>query len=902
MQNNRVIFVSQYKSNQRGMKYSMLSKMNFNSLLLSFLALFLCADFSHTQLRLTSPNGGEIWRSGGKYNITWINSLGNVTMEYSTNGGTTWSNIGTSNTGTYLWTVPNVKTISARVRIVDQLMSRDTSDGNFRIIITNFPDSTIKILPLGNSITFDQMRAEFRFAQDKISYRLFLWDSLRRYDFNTDFIGHASAGYYQFPDPENNGIPGIRDDQVYNLLQTGYDPLNEIQLTPGNYLNFYSPHIILLHIGTNGITDPGGTDSLDVRNILDLIKAYNPNIWVLVAQIIDRVPNIPEVTIFNNNIKTMVQNRIARGDNLFLLDMRSALNYVIDTTPPYADGDMFDDSHPNDSGKVKMANVWFQTLKWLLPNSTAQVPSFVSTPDTFAYVGLPYKYNANANGVGSPLYSLEGSLPPGMTVNSINSKTGIIDWVPTLTGNFSVKIKAVNSAGSAFQEFTINVIDRPQLIDNVVSYWKLDDSTANQYYEDLPGINNAIPINFPTSVSGLSGKCLSFNGFNGLDVVDDSSLYFASNESWTIETWVKTTKVGQQAFLGKRGGPSYFLVDQNSFNLARFTIQDSLGDVTSVTGSGLNDGNWHHIAAVVDRVENKLKVFVDGLESSTPKNFHSSGFFSHFPLRVGYHKNSQFFDGSLDEIAIYNRRMQSKEIARHYISGLARKGYSDDYVLVNAKLILQGAYNLATGRMDTTLRTNSYIPKNSHPYNNSSVNYNGLERVIFYPDSIVDWVAVELRDSANPSLVVGRRAAFVKKSGLLVEIDPIKAGASEIIFPDVSPGSYYIVIRHRNHLAIMSSQTVQLSKSSTLYDFTVSQSRAYTTGPDPMVLLSGSKYAMIAGDCDGSGFIDVDDFTGVDNGRFQSGYKNADSNMNGFIDSDDFIFPENNRFKRTQVP
>ena len=874
--------------------------MRFIGYILS-ISLFIC-NFGLAAIILTSPNGGEVWRNGTQQNITWINSIGNVTAEYTTNNGVNWINIGTSNTGSFLWTVPNVSAPSARVRVTDQIFSRDTSNASFRIINYSFTNSPIKILPIGNSITFDSFGAEFRFAQNKISYRAFLWDSLRSNNYKIDFIGHKLGGYYQFPDPENNGVPSIRDDQMYNLLATGLDPVNNIQITPGNYLDVYTPNVIILHIGTNGITDPGGTDATDVANILDLIKNYNPNIWVLVSMIIDRVPNIPQVTTFNNNIRNLVQSRITNGDNLFLLDMRSALTYVIDNTPPYTSGDMYDDSHPNDSGKVKMANVCYQTLKLLLPSSSPQAPQFTSIPETKAYLGLPYKYMAYATGVSVPNYLLDGPLPPGMTTSSINTKTGIIDWLPNSLGTYPLTIKATNPTGSVFQNFNITVQSPPDLTDNMISYWKLDETDSAKYYEDLTGINNANPLNIPSSNSGIVGRALNFNGLNGLDVFDDSSLYFYPGESFTIELWMKTLNSGQQYLLGKRGGPTYFLLEQNSFNQAKFTIQDSIEGITTVTGSGLNDGNWHHVTAVVDRPGNSLRIYVDGILSSAPKTFHSSGFFSYAPLTIGYFKNSFFYKGSLDEIAIYNRPLQSSEIIRHYISGLAREGYTKNFVLVKAKAFLQGPFNSTTGLMDTTLKINNFIPKNTQPYSNGPWNYEGLERVIFYPDSVVDWVLVELRDATNPATVVGRRAAFIKKNGNLVEIDPLKTGYTDIIFPDVSPGNYYIVIKHRNHLAIMSSTTIALSTTSSFYDFTTSQSKAYTTGPNPMVNLSAGKFGMIAGDCDGNGFIDIDDFTGIDNGKFQSGYKNSDSNMSGIIDVDDFTFPDNNRFNGTQVP
>ena len=867
------------------------------------------------QITLTKPNGGEIWRSGSQDTIKWTNSVGNVTIEYSTNNGVSWSSVGNSGSSSFLWTIPNVSTPFALIKITDETPSFDSSNDVFRIINPNITSSPVKILPVGNSITFDSFRKEFRFTQDKISYRGILWDSLRSNNYNFDFIGHRLGGYYEFPDAENNGIPAITDDQVDYLLRNGKDKVNDIQVTPGNYLSVYTPDIVLLHIGINGITGYNGTSSVDVENILQWIKEYNPNIWVIVALIIDQFPNISQVTTFNNNVSNMVNARIDQGDNLLLVDMQSALNYNIDTTFAFTDGDMYDDTHPNDAGKLKMANVWFPALELILSNTSAQAPtSFTSTPKLDAYLGLPYKYNADANGIGAPNYSLEGTVPAGMT---INSKTGIIDWNPTALGNFSVDIKAENSSGFTNQNFVVTVTQPPSIINNMVSYWQFEDSGSPAAFEDLPGINDAIPIDTPSIVTGIVGNALDFDGSNKLDVLDDSSLYFRPGEGLSIEMWLKSNQTGPQIFLGKRGGGySYYYLGTNSLNQIYFEIRDSLDHIKSKTGSALkvlNDGNWHHIAGVIDRAiypplnKNRQRVYVDGIGASDEETFDLSGFFNYDPLTIGYYKNTFFYDGLLDEVAIYNRRVLGTEIARHYISGLARKGYTDNYVLVKAKALLQGPYIAATGKMDTSLNYNNYIPTSVHPYTGAPWNYNGMERLVSVPDSVVDWVLVELRDATNPAVVVAKRAALLRNDGSIIDILPYTIlGPSDVIFTGVSPGNYYIAIKHRNHLAIMSRLTVALSNSASLYDFTDSQTKASTTGPDPMADLGGGKFGMFAGDANADGSPDAFDdnlYWRPANGQPYSYSNGADYDLDGGVDAfDSNLFWRPNNGKSTQVP
>ena len=71
---------------------------------------------------VTSPNGGETWYAGESRSITWQSSSffsSTVNIEYSLNGGTTWNTIANNqtNNGSYSWTVPNVNSASALVKI-----------------------------------------------------------------------------------------------------------------------------------------------------------------------------------------------------------------------------------------------------------------------------------------------------------------------------------------------------------------------------------------------------------------------------------------------------------------------------------------------------------------------------------------------------------------------------------------------------------------------------------------------------------------------------------------------------------------------------------------------------------------------------------------------------------------
>jgi len=102
-------------------------------------------------ITITSPNGAEQLPIGTFYNITW-NTLGhgdgavrdNLTIQYSSNGGTSWTTIATGvitssidHTGSYAWQIPDTVSNACLIKIFDpsRPATADQSDANFRIVL-----------------------------------------------------------------------------------------------------------------------------------------------------------------------------------------------------------------------------------------------------------------------------------------------------------------------------------------------------------------------------------------------------------------------------------------------------------------------------------------------------------------------------------------------------------------------------------------------------------------------------------------------------------------------------------------------------------------------------------------------------------------------------------------------
>ncbi|MEM9991394.1 MAG: S8 family serine peptidase, partial [Bacteroidota bacterium] len=125
-------------------------------------------------------------------------------------------------------------------------------------------------------------------------------------------------------------------------------------------------------------------------------------------------------------------------------------------------------------------------------------------------------------------------------------------------------------------------------------------------------------------------------------------------------------------------------------------------------------------------------------------------------------------------------------------------------VRVQPKVYLQGPLQVTPPTyMDNQLFNNGILPY-QNPYNSG-----GDER--YFPIAgveVVDWVLVELRHKLDESQIVAQRSAILLSSGDVVDMD----GFSPVAFGEVPEDDYFVAIRHRNHLGVLSANTYFLSK------------------------------------------------------------------------------------------
>ncbi|MBN1416061.1 MAG: hypothetical protein JW973_13250, partial [Bacteroidales bacterium] len=262
------------------------------------------------------------------------------------------------------------------------------------IMAQAYPQAPLKIMPLGNSITFDDYTGDTRDTSERISYRCKLYQDLLSAGYDFDFVGSENSGASCLPTTptdytDHAGFPGITTKQLLLLLQTGLDyrsgsPVCVLPACNQNYLEYYNPDVVILHIGTNNLSnnDSALSFAADVEEILDLVDVYELTsgkiVPVFLARIINRAGTDPSgnhapTSYYNTLLDALVASRT--NDSIVLVNMETGAG--IDYRYQADGGDMIDLYHPAASGYVKMAASCYTAME----NYNFSIPLLSDIPD-----------------------------------------------------------------------------------------------------------------------------------------------------------------------------------------------------------------------------------------------------------------------------------------------------------------------------------------------------------------------------------------------------------------------------------------------------------------------------------------------------------------------------------------
>ncbi len=226
----------------------------------------------------------------------------------------------------------------------------------------------------------------------------------------------------------------------------------------------------------------------------------------------------------------------------------------------------------------------------------------------------------------------------------------------------------------------------PELLNGLQAYYALEDDAANTHVEDSHTNDVHGTANKNTDLlntAGKIGKAFDFDG--SADFVKTAVPVITNNFPVTITAWFKADAITAEDIVSfgddASNNPFYRL------GVRDFDAGDGLGKIkrimfyvrdgnTSVqraiySKTVVATGKWYHVAVTMEAAKTQ-RIWIDGEEVDISINIDTGTMPATYPYthvaigalhRIG---PSNYFDGIIDEVAIYSRALSDAEIKQHF--------------------------------------------------------------------------------------------------------------------------------------------------------------------------------------------------------------------------------------------
>jgi hypothetical protein len=342
-------------------------------------------------------------------------------------------------------------------------------------------------------------------------------------------------------------------------------------------------------------------------------------------------------------------------------------------TPTIADGEVF-------VGGSGFVNVYGLLAP---PTSPPAAPSNLTAAALSATsVQLQWVNNAN-NQAG---FKIERSNDNGNSYTQIGmagaSALSYVDMTASASTTYLYRIRATNAIGDSAYAGPVSVTT--PAVTGAIDVYHFDAGSGTSAIDSV-GTNNGTLVGspLPVWVSGKIGtSALSFSGTGVAMATNQSAVQVANDLSpilggtASLTAWIKTTQVGKGSALW--GDPAITGVEAaGNSNDIRYGYIDTnghigvgAGNTGVVSTTAINDGQWHNVAFTRNATTGLCQVYIDGvLQGSVTSDtgnktsiFRLIGAQSDVASDGVTSQGATYFNGSLDEVRIYNTVLTAADI------------------------------------------------------------------------------------------------------------------------------------------------------------------------------------------------------------------------------------------------
>jgi len=184
-----------------------------------------------------------------------------------------------------------------------------------------------------------------------------------------------------------------------------------------------------------------------------------------------------------------------------------------------------------------------------------------------------------------------------------------------------------------------------------------------RYPSTYVGISDGTPIG-TTSTNGMFSKARRFNGTSDYISIPNSNSFDVN--TLTISAWVYSSNFNHNGFIFEKGPVntqySCFFNNNDKFYFRTHNSAGTEDDLSLTTSSYIKNNQWNHIACVYDG--GTKQIYVNGVLAAS-KAYNQILRTGQIGERIGAYISSSpsyFFNGSINEVAVFNRALSDSEI------------------------------------------------------------------------------------------------------------------------------------------------------------------------------------------------------------------------------------------------
>jgi hypothetical protein len=311
-------------------------------------------------------------------------------------------------------------------------------------------------------------------------------------------------------------------------------------------------------------------------------------------------------------------------------------------------------------------------------------PALAVSPSTVSFTGTqgaasPAAQTVSVTNTGSgTLAVMASSSASWLAVTPSASAPGTLTLTPTTSalaaGTYSATVTVTATTAGATgspKTVAVSLTVNPATPPGLVGAWGFDELAGTTVTDSSGGGQTGTISGAIRTTTGRFGGALSFDGVNDWVTIPDSNPLDLTT-AMTIEAWIRPSQVGtdwRTVLLKEQPGNLIYALyaGDGAGRPATHVFTTADRGTNATTTTALN--TWTHLAATYDRTT--LRLYVNGTQAATRAltgNLRTST----GALRIGGNNIwAEWFNGTIDEIRLYNRALTATEIQTDMTTAIA---------------------------------------------------------------------------------------------------------------------------------------------------------------------------------------------------------------------------------------